>query len=267
VRAPDLCNLPDRVSVLKVVKVEKVVNRRLGVVLVVLLGLVGSAGATAIARGPGGARVVPLAVTASAAGVRPPDPPSPAAGVRVPPVLERPEPAKATAERFVAAVDQALGESAPGAAWTGRPDRRRPGHVYQQRRDGRLVSVTVGSPVVHQGRSGVLRVRISLDPPGSAGPGAAAFDWSCGSADRRRGAMCEASREPDGVRTKIQTSVGAGGSVRHRIDVELPDVGRLRLDVSNDSGTGRGRPAQPDSPLMMEEARAVALNVAGRIAG
>jgi hypothetical protein len=79
--------------------------------------------------------------------------------------------------------------------------------------------------------------------------------------------MCEASREPDGVRTKIQTSVGAGGSVRHRIDVELPDVGRLRLDVSNDSGADRGRPAQPDSPLMMEEARAMALHVGGRIAG
>lgn len=243
------------------------VNRRLGVVLAVLLGLVGSGGAVAIDRGSGGARVAALTVTASATGVRPPDPPPPGAGARLPLVLGRSESATATAERLVAVVDQALRESAPGAVWTGQPDRRRPGYVYQQRRDGRLASVTVGSPVVHQGRSGVLHVRISLDPPGSAGPGRAAFDWSCGSADRRRGAMCEASREPDGVRTKIQTSVGARGSVRHRIDVELPDVGRMRLDVSNDSGPDRGRPAHPDSPLMMEEARAMALHVAGRIAG
>ncbi|WP_091100856.1 hypothetical protein [Micromonospora citrea] len=239
-------------------RIERVVYRRFAVALV-LLGLVGLGAAAATGRGEGGDRVVPMAVSTPPAETRPAAA-SPAGDLRVEPARIRTEPAKATAVRLAAAVDQALAESAPGATWTGP---REPAHLDRKVRNGGQASTTVGARLVHQGRDGVLHVTISLDPAGTPAP----FDWSCRDADRRRGALCEASREPDGVRAKIQTSVDPDGIVRHRVDVELPEVGRLRLDVSNDSGTDPGRPAQPDAPLVMEEARAVALNVSGRIAG
>ncbi|MGW4499300.1 hypothetical protein ACWENR_11900 [Micromonospora sp. NPDC004336] len=241
-------------------RIERV-DRRFAVALV-LLGLVGLGAVAAPGRGERGDRVVPMAVSTPATGTRPAAV-ALAGDLRVEPARIRTEPAKATAERLVAAVDQALAESAPGATRTGPRDSRLPGHPHRAGRDGRQPSATVGTRLVHQGRDGVLRLTISLDPAGTPAP----FDWTCRDADRRRGAMCEASREPDGVRTRLQTSVDPGGIVRHRVDVELPDVGRLRLDVSNDSGTDPVRPAQPDAPLVMEEVRAVALNVSGRITG
>lgn len=244
-------------------RIERAADIRLAAALVVLLGLAGFGPVAAIGRGEGG-RVVPLAVAGPAIGARPVEAVSPSAGLPVRPGRVRAEPTKATAERLVAAVDQALREIVPGAAWTGPPEFRRPAYLYEEGRDGRLISATVGSRLVHQGRGGMLRVTISLGPAGSAAPGQPSFDWSCGSADRRRGAMCEASREPDGVRTKIETSVDTAGMVRHRVDVELPEGGRLQLDVSNTSGKAAAPPVS-DAPLLMEEARAVALNIAAGI--
>ncbi|WP_433388743.1 hypothetical protein [Micromonospora sp. KLBMP9576] len=95
------------------------------------------------------------------------------------------------------------------------------------------------------------------------GPQARHFDWSCRSADRRRGQLCDETPAPDGTRTKVQ-SVGTGGSVRHRVDVELLAGGRLQLDVSNAAGKAEAAPAS-DAPLLMEQARAVALGVAVQI--
>ncbi|MFG3706927.1 hypothetical protein ACGF7U_19665 [Micromonospora sp. NPDC047670] len=259
--APEPYNLFARTFRRKVVGIERIVGKRLAVALV-LSGLAGFGAVAAIDQGEGGGRVAPMVVAAPAIGARPVNAASPVVGHSVGSGRIRTESAKATVERLVAAVDQALRESVPAPTWTGPRDRWLPGHLHREGRDGSRNSATVGTRLVHQGRDGTLHVTINLDPAGAPAP----FDWSCRDADRRRGAMCEASREPDGVRTKIQTSVGAGGIVRHRVDVELPDVGRLRLDVSNDSGIEPGRPVQPDAPLGMEEARAVALNVSGRIA-
>ncbi|MGS2617293.1 hypothetical protein ACVCAH_22615 [Micromonospora sp. LZ34] len=156
-------------------------------------------------------------------------------------------------------MNRALLAEAPAAVWSPSPDR--PAYLVTVGRDGRPNSVRIGSPLVRQERRGDLQVTITLGVPEAR---ARRFDWSCRSADRRTGALCDESPAPDGTRMKVQTSVGRDGSVRHRVDVELPEAGRLQLDVSNRSGKTDHRPAS-DAPLLMGEARAVAQNIATRI--
>ncbi|MDO3703503.1 hypothetical protein Q3W71_17675 [Micromonospora sp. C28SCA-DRY-2] len=225
----------------------KVIRKRIGVPLAVLLGLALTGEVAVIGARPTVVGGGPLPVTTPVVSPRPADAPTP-----VPTALPgsaRARRVAVTGRRLVVLVRQALRAEFPDAVWGASP-----AHSVRTGRDGRTTSVQVGAPLVHQGRRGELRVRVSFGPP--------SFDWSCRSADRRTGALCDESPAPDGTRTKVQTSVGRDGSVRHRVDVELPEHGRLRLDVHNGSGAV---PPAADAPLLMEEAQAVALDVAARI--
>ncbi|MEU9505460.1 hypothetical protein AB0D32_04155 [Micromonospora sp. NPDC048170] len=241
----------------------QITGRRLGVPLALVLGLVGAGAVVAIDRGADDRRVTMWAAYPSGTSIREVAPdrsrrldPTPGeVGVRRA-SDRRGEPPGATARRLVAAVDQALHAEAPGAAWIRRPSRAQ---VHDRTARNGPVTVQVGSTLRHQGRQGVLTVALTL---GGSGP-SAPFDWSCKAVGRGGSVMCEASDAPAGARTRAQTSVGADGSVRHLVDVELRNAGRLRLDVANDA---RARSELSDSPLLMEEARAVALHVVARLA-
>ncbi|MCM0674629.1 hypothetical protein NCC78_08005 [Micromonospora phytophila] len=238
----------------------KAIRRRFWIPFVALLGLSVAAGIAATGQRPHGITGTWWPMTTPAAGPRSVDAPTPVDGIR--PGISRTEPAEVAARRMVVAVNQALLAEAPDAVWS--PSPGHPAYLVKAGRDGRPISVRIGSPLVRDERRGDLQVTITLGASGAAEPEARRFDWSCRSADRRQGALCDESSAPDGTRTRIQTSVGRDGSVRHRVDVELPAAGRLQLDVSNISGQAEDPPAS-DAPLLMEEARAVALNIAARI--
>ncbi len=263
---------PPAVDVRGIVRRERRARaaRRLGGSLAAVLAVAIAGGVSISVRDqqPGGTLATPQAAASSSA-----------ADTRFRLVFSTSETTDATAKRLGQELDRALRKVAPGTTWIWmpeyigeprKPDGQPPTFTHQRKDDSDFVYGSSG--ISYQGRKGSLGLSITPDvhPDTSAGP--VGMHWPCRlpadiQEDKRYRRVCEEGSTPSGAKMRIETHTGKRQqSVQHTVLIQLPDNRALEVSVLNMVGVDESAvPAQPESPLSVEQLRAIALEIAEQV--